>query len=133
VRTYRVARVTSFELLRERFARSDDFDLAAFWAESTAAFEQTIARVDVRLRIEPGQERLIASVLGSAVGATVRPVAADDRDGWVHIDLSFDLPDEAHFRLLGLGAVAEVLEPPELRDRLRAEAAAVLDRYRSSE
>ena len=131
VRTYRVARIISLELMRERFERSEDFDLAAFWTESTAAFEQAIARVDIRLRIRPGQERLIGSVLGSAVEATIQQVDSDDPDGWVHVSVSFDLPDEAHFRLLGLGAVAEVLEPAELRDRLAAEAAAVLGRYRS--
>jgi predicted DNA-binding transcriptional regulator YafY len=131
-RTYRVARVTSLDVTSERFERRDDFDLAAFWAESTAAYEQAIQRVEVHLRIQPGHEHLIASVLGQSSAATVQPIEVDDPDGWVHRRLSFDLPDEAHFRLLGLGAIAEVVGPPELRERVADEAVAILGRYRSS-
>jgi predicted DNA-binding transcriptional regulator YafY len=133
VRTYRVARVTSLETDGERFERSESFDLAAFWAESTAAFEQAIERVSVRLRIRPGHEWVIASVLGAATGATLEPLVERDPEGWVRVRISIDQPEEAHFRLLGLGAVAEVLEPRELRDRVAAEAAAVVGHYRSAE
>jgi predicted DNA-binding transcriptional regulator YafY len=133
VRTYRVARVTSLEVQRERFERSDSFDLAAFWAESTVAFEQAIERVSVRLRIRPGHEWVVGSVLGAATGATLETLQEHDPDGWVRARVSMDQPEEAHFRLLGLGAIAEVLDPPDLRERLAAEAAAVLGRYRSAE
>ena len=52
-RTYRVSRVR--DVLREdaRFERPDAFDLAAFWAESTAAYEASVARLEVTLRVDP--------------------------------------------------------------------------------
>jgi predicted DNA-binding transcriptional regulator YafY len=130
VRTYRVARITSLDVTRERFERRDDFDLAAFWAESTAAFEQAIRRVEVTLRVRPGHEHRITGVLGTATGATAKTLLEPDPQGWVRLRVSFEPPDEAHFRLLGLGAVVEVLGPPEVRDRLAAEAADVLRHYR---
>jgi predicted DNA-binding transcriptional regulator YafY len=132
-RTYRVSRVVSAEVLDERFERTDDFDLAAFWAESTAAYEQAVRRIEVWLRIDPRHEHVIADILGSAAAATADRVVEPDPDGWVHVRLRTEWPDEAHYRLLGLGAVAEILGPPDLRERLAAEAAAVLDRYRSVE
>ena len=133
VRTYRVARVMSAAVTSERFERSEDFDLAAFWGESTAAYEQAVRRIEIRLRIQPGHEGLIADVLGAATAATAEPFERPDPDGWVGLRLWTEWPDEAHFRLLGLGAVAEVLEPPELRERLAAEARAVARRYRPAE
>ena len=53
VRTYRVARVKAATVSDERFDRPQDFDLAAFWTESTAAYERDAARIEVVLRIDP--------------------------------------------------------------------------------
>ena len=90
-------------------------------------------RIEIRLRIQPGHEGLIADVLGAATAATAEPFDRPDPDGWVGLRLWTEWPDEAHYRLLGLGAVAEVLEPPELRERLAAEARAVVERYRPAD
>src|SRR5436190_22832589 len=40
IRTYRVSRVTSSTPTDERFERPTAFDLAAYWSESTAAYER---------------------------------------------------------------------------------------------
>jgi predicted DNA-binding transcriptional regulator YafY len=131
-RTYRVSRVLSVEPDGERFQRADDFDLAAFWTESTAAYEQAVRRIEVRLRIDPRHEHVIADVLGAAAAATVERLDEPDPDGWTHLRLRTEWPDEAHYRLLGLGSVAEVLGPPVLREQLAAEARAVSRRYERS-
>src|SRR6188472_1615163 len=54
LRTYRASRVVEATLLDEPVDRPDDFDLAAFWVESSAAYErdQPSVVVDVRVREE---------------------------------------------------------------------------------
>src|SRR5262249_12365359 len=53
VRTYRASRVKEAAVSDERFERPSDFDLAAFWTESTAAYERNADRLEVVLRIDP--------------------------------------------------------------------------------
>ena len=54
-RTYRVSRVLSVTIEETRFERPEDFDLAAFWTETTAAYEARAERLEVHLRVEPDQ------------------------------------------------------------------------------
>jgi predicted DNA-binding transcriptional regulator YafY len=129
LRTYRASRVRQASVTQERFDRADDFDLATFWAESTAAYEQAVERVVVTLRIDPRIEDDLSDALGPRAAGTVELVAAADASGWQRLRVSLEWPAEAHLRLLRFGALVEVLEPQELRERIAREARAVLDRY----
>jgi predicted DNA-binding transcriptional regulator YafY len=53
-----------------------------------------------------------------------------DPDGWVTLHIEFDDEDHATFYAQGLGARGEVVEPPALRARVVASAAAVIARER---
>ena len=53
IRTYRVSRVVATEPTGERFERPEGFDLAAYWAESAAAFERDAPRIEVVVRVHP--------------------------------------------------------------------------------
>jgi predicted DNA-binding transcriptional regulator YafY len=128
-RTYRVGRVVGARPLDERFERPAGFDLAAFWTESSAAYERDAARMDVTVRIHADRlYRLRAAVGERAVeGATTLP--DDDPDGWRHLRLRLEWPDEIPGHLLAAGPDLEVLEPVEVRERIVALARATVERY----
>jgi predicted DNA-binding transcriptional regulator YafY len=133
VRTYRVARIASVVPLATNFERPPGFDLAGYWTESIAAYERDAPRVEVTLRIDPRALPALADLVGRrAVGlATHLPVV--DPDGWEHLRLAIDWPDEAPARLVALGGAAEVLDPPSVRQAVIDTAARVLGRHGANE
>ncbi|HEX5589056.1 MAG TPA: YafY family protein [Candidatus Limnocylindrales bacterium] len=128
-RTYRVSRVRSATLTDDRFERPADFELAAFWAESSAAYERDAARVDVTVRADPDRLDHLRDAVGSRAVEVAERLPETDPEGWLHLRLRLDWPDEVPARLLAAGSSIEVLDPPEIRDRLVRIARRVLDRY----
>ena len=107
MRVYRVSRVATVRALDEAFERPAGFELAEFWEEWSRAFEQSRPRVEVTVRVSdevrrflPGEPRI-------------------EEDGRVVV--AFDNLGDAHRELLRFGADVEVLEPPELRERVAAD------------
>jgi predicted DNA-binding transcriptional regulator YafY len=128
-RTYRVSRVRGFRRADVRFVRPESFDLAAFWTESTAAYEASVPRLEIRLRVDPRRLDVLRDAIGEGAWHAAERLDAPDTDGWWHLRLRLDWPDEAPRRLLRLGDGAEVLEPPALREELIDAARRVLERY----
>ncbi len=134
VRTYRARRFVSVTDGGETFRRPEDFDLAAHWSASIAAYEEAAPRVTVTLRIAPRARWLLADLVGERAMADAERLdagddAGDDADGWHRLRLTVDWPDEIPGRLLALGGDAEILDPPELRERALELARAVLARH----
>jgi predicted DNA-binding transcriptional regulator YafY len=89
MRVYRVSRIVSVRALAETFERPDGFELGAFWSEWSRAFEESLPRVEVKVRSGDGERTLV-----------------------------FESLAEAHRSLLRTGTRFEVLEPPDLRARV---------------
>ena len=51
IRTYRASRVLDATLLDDRVERPVGFDLAAYWQESSAAYERDVPTVEVTVRV----------------------------------------------------------------------------------
>jgi predicted DNA-binding transcriptional regulator YafY len=118
-RTYRVSRIEEAELLEERFERPDTFDLADYWSESIAAYERDVPRLAVTVRVRPEAiSRLAMLAGGTAVGDAERLPVVDDPEGWTHMRLRMEWPNDAAARLAGMGPEMELLEPVELRDQI---------------
>jgi predicted DNA-binding transcriptional regulator YafY len=129
VRVYRVSRMANVRVGEGEFRRDPGFDLAAFWAEWSARFEESLDSVAVVVRASPEAEWQI-----DRLGDPVRrpPASRDptpDRDGWFRRTLVFEKLAYARSALLGVGAGVEVLEPAELRETLAGEARAIAARY----
>lgn len=129
LRTYRVSRFSRVEILDDRFERPAGFDLAAFWTESSAAFEREAPRVEVDVRLAPGGlDRLIDAVGRRAVEAA-EPLSDTDPGGRPGLRLRLDWPDEVPGMLFVAGEAVEVVGPPELRARLIETAREIVARY----
>lgn len=128
-RTYRVSRIVSASLLDTRFTRPDDFDLGTYWAASIAAYESSVDRLDVVVRVRPERVEALSEVIGDRAMASARPADDADADGWTRLHLRLEWPDEAHRQLLRLCADLEVLEPVELRARMADSARETLRHY----
>lgn len=128
-RTYRISRVTGATLSDQHFDRPPGFDLAAFWADSSAAYERELTRLPVVVRVAPDRIGSLADFVGGTAVADAEVLDEPDPDGWTRLRLRVDWPDEAAGRLLGLGGDLEVLEPAEVRERLVALASGAVARH----
>lgn len=116
-RTYRVARIADATVVPTAAWRPDDFDLAAWWAESTNAFDRAIRPLATRLRLSPDAARqLRAAVPGDATDDALAAGRAG-ADGWLEIDLPVESVQVAVAQLAPLRGV-EVVHPDELRGAL---------------
>ena len=129
IRTYRVSRVVEAVPSTERFDRPDRFDLAAYWAESTAAYERDVPRVDVVVRVRPDRVDRLREAAGGAAFNAAETVAGPDPEGWLRLRLRLDWPGDAARTLLSAGRWVEVLEPADIRARVASTARAIAARY----
>lgn len=129
IRTYRVSRVVSAEPTGDRFERPPEFDLAAYWAESAAAYERDVPRIPVDVRVRPDRVERLRDAVGNAVVNAAEQLDEPDPDGWLRLRLRLDWPDEVPRRLLAAGRWVEVLAPAEIRAAVASTARAVAERY----
>lgn len=110
-RVYRVSRIEDAELTDETFERPAGFDLRTAWAGQVTRFKGTAPeRVSVTVRVD-------AKVSGEFTRVVGDQIVARSGDGVVVLD--FPACEVAASVLTGFGGAVEVLEPPDLRERLR--------------
>jgi len=130
-RTYRVSRMEEATLLDRPSQRPANFDLAAWWESSTRRLRASLPHFEALLRLEPGAARemkmwhMASEVPSPATGHR-------RRDTWITLRVQFTDENEARFIVLGMGSRVEVIEPPTLRDRVVAEATALLQLARTA-
>jgi predicted DNA-binding transcriptional regulator YafY len=110
-RVYRVSRIVAARERADPSTRPADFDLAAAWASHSEAFERTRTHIDVTVRVPRNQMRFLRAA--RVVEDGERPTVVAQFEGL----------DRAFRSLLAWGPHAEVLAPPELRERIAASAA----------
>jgi predicted DNA-binding transcriptional regulator YafY len=118
LRTYRVSSITQLTVHDETFERPDDFDLREEWNAAVAVFEKSLLKYTARLRVSPeGMTRLHR--LGAAAVEQAQIMPPSGSDGWREVSLPVEQFSFAAEQLLGFASHVQVLEPPELRERLR--------------
>jgi predicted DNA-binding transcriptional regulator YafY len=121
-RTYRVSNIVDLSVSDERFTRPQAFDLAAFWAGSSRAYEVGLFRGKATLRISPRGMTLFEQ-LGSPIAQAVADAAGPpDAAGGVCAVVPIERADWAARDLIRFGAEIEVIEPAELRRSIAAMA-----------
>src|SRR6266511_3273975 len=130
MRVYRVSRFASVRARDEGFERPPGFDLAEFWDEWSDRFERERPHFDARLRLR----RVAVGYLRPLVHPDGRVALDAARRGpereVIELMVPFERLDFAYRELLTFGRDVEVLDPPELRDRIRGAAEEVVALYR---
>lgn len=130
-RVYRVDRFLAVAAGQGRFARDEEFDLAAFWAERAASFARSVLREAVELRLSPAGVRHLRYVHGDRAAADEAVAGGTlDESGWLTVALRVESQDIAFGQLLALGPEAEVRAPAALRERFARAAARMTELYR---
>lgn len=127
-RTYRVSRIQQARLLELPCERPADFDLAEYWESSTRRFLEGRQRYEATLRLEP---RAADEMKMWRLASPVPEGQGADPEGWTTLRVQFDDEEQACFVVRGLGSRVDVIEPSGLRDRIAADAAAVVERARA--
>lgn len=127
LRTYRVSRVLEATVLDEGFERPAGFDLAEFWAGWSERFERRMYPMRVTVRLTPAglrSARVLLSLVASRALEDVEPTGE-----WTTVEVPVESLHHALVDLVRLGPEAEVVAPPELRDRMKSTLAAMLAVY----
>ena len=119
-RTFRVDQILRLAVADEEFTRPDDFDLAAYWAAYQRDFHDRLRPVEAVVRLAPGV------TLDRTAGHRM------EQDGWTRATVPIESVDHAHAEFLRLGTGIEVLEPPELREKIARTVAELAETYGNS-
>ncbi|MFI9235377.1 helix-turn-helix transcriptional regulator [Streptomyces sp. NPDC053079] len=133
VRTYRIARFLAVDTTGETFERPTGFDLAACWEESSRRLESALQQGTAHLRLSPRAQRLLPMQFGAVGARALENAGPPDHEGWVRVEMPVEAQAVAVGDLLRLGAEAEVLGPPELRQAVAETVATLAHRYAAGE
>jgi predicted DNA-binding transcriptional regulator YafY len=118
VTAYRVVNILDAETLPDPVVRPAGFDLADFWQEWTEKYERSVYTAEATVRMTAEALDRMAYVFPPEMSRVARAKAGEpDADGWLHTVVPIESIRHGHIELLKLGAEAEVLAPPELRER----------------
>jgi predicted DNA-binding transcriptional regulator YafY len=118
IRTYRVARIRSAEVLAE-FERPASFVLSDWWDRASAQFERSLLRETVRLRLSRRAFQALRSVTDpDAAAMAIATAGPSDAAGWQEVSLEVESLPVATTQLLSLGVGVEVVAPEALRTAL---------------
>ena len=129
-RTYRLTRILELETIEHRFQRPADFDLADYWAESQASFQERVHTATAVVRMSPAAlDHLDVTLDAYAREKVLATASAPDEKGWVIATIPIESIGVASWELLRFGAEVEVLEPIELREAIADHANNMAMRY----
>ncbi|MDP1976657.1 YafY family protein [Undibacterium sp.] len=117
-RTYRISRIQEISVLDQHFQRPGPFDLAAYWHKSTARLEQDMHTNTATVRLSPRGVKWRETYLSPYVFSEMQLSSEPDADGWTVVTMPVGSLTVACAEILRFGNDAEVLEPPELRQKI---------------
>jgi predicted DNA-binding transcriptional regulator YafY len=126
IRTYRVSRMSGAELTDEPCTRPPDFDLAAYWARSSAQFQASLPRYPAVLRVDPD---ILPRMRSEGRYARIEREELPDQQGWVRLEMLFEEQHSACEYVLSYATRMEVIEPPALRELVVHAAEGIVELY----
>ncbi len=131
-RIFNIADIRALEAGSDACIVPQDFNLAEWWRNTTALFEDRLRPGRAILRASPiGLQRL--RLLGDFAGRAVAAALPPDEEGWSELTLPIESIDSAAPMLLGIGPELDVIEPAALRAAVLGLAAAVVGRIEGGE
>jgi predicted DNA-binding transcriptional regulator YafY len=127
--TYRVAAIRALEPLSERFTRPPDFDLAAYWQSYLDDFQTRRLGGEAIVLLSARGLRMLPDCQPDAVVKAVAATGVPAGDGWTRAVIPIESIEHALGDLLRLGTEIEVLDPVELRERVRKTVVTLALRY----
>jgi len=121
-RTYRVSRIQQAALQDEPILRPPDFDLAAFWVESSAQFKANLPRYCATFHVDP------AIIHDMRYAGQIEYISQPDAEGWLSVEMRFEIELQARAFALGFGEQLDVIAPTELRETVFNLAQAIVMR-----
>jgi predicted DNA-binding transcriptional regulator YafY len=112
---YRVSRVLDAHLLDAPCDRPDDFDLAEFWAASSAEYRASLSSYAVTARLAP---TAVPHLKDQANCHSVKRIGTQDKAGWYQVEFTFASETEACGYLFRFGAQVRVVKPLALHARI---------------
>lgn len=127
LRTFRVGRIRSAELLDDVFERPAEFDLAATWQTVVDTVGENRIRVRATVRLDASYVGALRGQFGAdmMLAELDRPTA----DGVETVIVGGPSPLVIAQHLAGWGRLVEVIEPIEVRHHLARIARELLERY----
>jgi len=113
VRTFRVDRMVSVDPTGEPVTRPPGFELSSAWAMISDEVERLRTPVSAHVLIDPNMLGLCHYLFGTRLG-----IGAPVADGRIEAELRGQSERSLAGEIAGLGAMVEVIEPPEIRERL---------------
>jgi predicted DNA-binding transcriptional regulator YafY len=126
VRSYRISRISSATVMDQSCAIPADFELGAFWEQSTTTFKANLPKYVAQFRVAP---EVFPRLRFAGRFARVDDKGETDSDGWQRVSVGFDVEEMACEYALSFGSKLEVLEPRSLREKVIAAAQQVLEFY----
>ncbi|MFE5322231.1 helix-turn-helix transcriptional regulator [Paenibacillus sp. NPDC056579] len=124
LRTYRISRLQSAQMLEETFERPAGFDLESYWEQSKSEFKTSLPLFPALLKIrEPLRSRFAQERYARILRSAPRS------DGWLEAAVQFQTLDSAVEIVLFYGSNIEVLAPSELLLKVTHEVKAMAALY----
>jgi predicted DNA-binding transcriptional regulator YafY len=126
VRTYRVSRISTVEVLDEAAPIPVDFNLAEYWEQSASTLKSSTPKYLASFWVSPSVVLRL-----SFAGRFARVMETDEADerGWKKVHVGFDVEEMACEYAVSFGPNLEVIEPPTLREKVIAMTKATLEFY----
>jgi predicted DNA-binding transcriptional regulator YafY len=115
IHTYRVSRMCNASMREETCVRPQNFDLAAYWVQSSSNFVAALPQFPVTVRIAPD---VLEHIYHAGRYARIDHAEPPDDEGWMTMRLLFEMEEAACGYLLTFGTRVEILEPLELREKV---------------
>ncbi len=124
IRTFKVDRIFAADMLALKFAERLDFDPAAYFEHSFGIFHGDNAPAPIRVAFHPDVRRILEERQFHPSQRLSRR-----KDGRTLAEFHLSALEEFKSWILSFGALAEVLEPPELRNQVAQSLRAAADLY----
>lgn len=126
-RTFRIDRMTSVVITDQPAERPDGFDLTEAWTRIMGDVEELRLQARAQALVEPGSVGILRMMFGTRMQIGAAPDG--DETGRVPVEVRGNNVEALAGELAGLGRRVEVLGPPEVRERLAAIGAELVERY----